>query len=213
LHTIAAISTPNAVGGIAVIRISGSNAFAVAERIFKPFNNKKISDMEGYTCCYGIAHDNNERIDDCILTAFKAPHSYTGEDVVEISCHGGLFISKKILRTALKNGAENAEAGEFTKRAFMNGKLDLTQAEAVMDVIRADGAAQLQLANYAKGGKLGSEMRIVDRTQKNGKSIVVRVQIFCGGSRIGIVQADIGFILIFNCLCGKRDADTKRNKS
>ena len=152
MHTIAAISTPNAVGGIAVIRISGSNAFAVAERIFKPFNNKKISDMEGYTCCYGIAHDNNERIDDCILTVFKAPHSYTGEDVVEISCHGGLFISKKILRTALKNGAENAEAGEFTKRAFMNGKLDLTQAEAVMDIISAKSDMELKIAEELREG-------------------------------------------------------------
>ena len=152
MHTIAAISTPNAVGGIAVIRISGSSAFAVAERIFKPFNNKKISDMEGYTCCYGIAHDNNERIDDCILTAFKAPHSYTGEDVIEISCHGGLFISKKILRTALKNGAENAEAGEFTKRAFMNGKLDLTQAEAVMDIISAKSDMELKIAEELREG-------------------------------------------------------------
>ncbi|MBR0141095.1 MAG: tRNA uridine-5-carboxymethylaminomethyl(34) synthesis GTPase MnmE [Ruminococcus sp.] len=152
MHTIAAISTPNAVGGIAVIRISGSNAFAVAERIFKPFNNKKISDMEGYTCCYGIAHDNNARIDDCILTVFKAPHSYTGEDVVEISCHGGLFISKKILRTALKNGAENAEAGEFTKRAFMNGKLDLTQAEAVMDIISAKSDMELKIAEELREG-------------------------------------------------------------
>ena len=152
MHTIAAISTPNAVGGIAVIRISGSNAFAVAERIFKPFNNKKISDMEGYTCCYGIAHDNNERIDDCILTVFKAPHSYTGENVVEISCHGGLFISKKILRTALRNGAENAEAGEFTKRAFMNGKLDLTQAEAVMGIISAKSDMELKIAEELREG-------------------------------------------------------------
>ena len=152
MHTIAAISTPNAVGGIAVIRISGSNAFGVAERIFKPFNNKKISDMEGYTCCYGIAHDNNERIDDCILTVFKAPHSYTGENVVEISCHGGLFISKKILRTALRNGAENAEAGEFTKRAFMNGKLDLTQAEAVMDIISAKSDMELKIAEELREG-------------------------------------------------------------
>ena len=152
MHTIAAISTPNAVGGIAVIRISGSNAFGVAERIFKPFNNKKISDMEGYTCCYGIAHDNNERIDDCILTVFKAPHSYTGENVVEISCHGGLFISKKILRTALRNGAENAEAGEFTKRAFMNGKLDLTQAEAVMGIISAKSDMELKIAEELREG-------------------------------------------------------------
>lgn len=160
MHTIAAISTPNAVGGIAVIRISGNNATDVAERIFKPFGNQKISDMSGYTCCYGIAHDNGERLDDCILTVFKAPHSYTGEDVVEISCHGGLFISRKILRTALKNGAENAEAGEFTKRAFMNGKLDLTQAEAVMDIISAKSDMELKIAEELREGAAFRKSRI-----------------------------------------------------
>ncbi|MBP3761058.1 MAG: tRNA uridine-5-carboxymethylaminomethyl(34) synthesis GTPase MnmE [Ruminococcus sp.] len=160
MHTIAAISTPNAVGGIAVIRISGNNAISVAERIFKPFGNQKISDMSGYTCCYGIAHDNGERLDDCILTIFKAPHSYTGEDVVEISCHGGLFISRKILRTALKNGAENAEAGEFTKRAFMNGKLDLTQAEAVMDIISAKSDMELKIAEELREGAAFRKSRI-----------------------------------------------------
>ncbi|MBR1592165.1 MAG: tRNA uridine-5-carboxymethylaminomethyl(34) synthesis GTPase MnmE [Ruminococcus sp.] len=151
MHTIAAISTPNAVGGIAMIRISGDNATGVAERIFKPFG-KKLSDMEGYTCCYGIAHDDGRRLDDCILTVFKAPHSYTGEDVVEISCHGGLLVSREILRTALKNGAENAEAGEFTKRAFMNGKLDLTQAEAVMDIISAKSDLELKIAGELREG-------------------------------------------------------------
>ena len=160
MHTIAAISTPNAVGGIAVIRISGNNAISVAERIFKPFGNQKISDMSGYTCCYGIAHDNGERLDDCILTVFKAPHSYTGEDVVEISCHGGLFISRKILRTALKNGTENAEAGEFTKRAFMNGKLDLTQAEAVMDIISAKSDMELKIAEELREGAAFRKSRI-----------------------------------------------------
>ena len=137
MSTIAAISTPNAVGGIAVIRISGDNAIDVAERIFTPFGGKKIADMAGYTCAYGIAHSGGERIDDCILTVFRSPHSYTGEDTVEISCHGGLFVSKKILRAALKNGAVTAEAGEFTKRAYLNGKIDLTQAESVMDIIAA----------------------------------------------------------------------------
>ena len=159
MHTIAAISTPNAVGGIAVIRISGDDALGVAERIFKPFG-KKISDMEGYTCCYGIAHDDGQRLDDCILTVFKAPHSYTGEDVVEISCHGGLFISRKILRTALKNGAENAEAGEFTKRAFMNGKLDLMQAEAVMDIISAKSDMELKIAEELREGAAFKKARI-----------------------------------------------------
>ena len=152
MATIAAISTPNAVGGIAVIRISGDEAIAVAEKIFTPFGGKKVVDMEGYTCAYGIAHDSGQRIDDCILTISKAPHSYTGEDTAEISCHGGLFVSKKILRAALKNGASTAEAGEFTKCAFLNGKLDLTQAEAVMDVIAAKGELELKMAESLREG-------------------------------------------------------------
>ncbi|MCM1131977.1 MAG: tRNA uridine-5-carboxymethylaminomethyl(34) synthesis GTPase MnmE [Ruminococcus flavefaciens] len=153
MSTVAAISTPNAVGGLAVIRISGENALTVAERIFRPFGNgKKPTEMSGYTCAYGIAHDNGEHIDDCILTVFKSPHSYTGEDTAEISCHGGLFVSRKILRLALQNGAEPAEAGEFTKRAFLNGKLDLTQAESVMDVISAKGELELKMSSSLKEG-------------------------------------------------------------
>lgn len=152
MSTIVAISTPNAVGGIAVIRISGENSLDVAEKIFKPAGDKSIKEMSGYTCCYGIAHDNGERLDDCILTVFKAPHSYTGEDVVEISCHGGIYVTRQILRTALKNGAENAGAGEFTKRAYLNGKLNLTQAEAVMDIISAKGERELKMAENLREG-------------------------------------------------------------
>ena len=152
MSTIAAISTPNAVGGIAVIRISGEDAIAVAERIFSPYGGKKVADMAGYTCAYGIAHDSGERLDDCILTVFRAPHSYTGEDVAELSCHGGLYVTRKILRAAFANGAVNAEAGEFTKRAYLNGKLDLTQAEAVMDIISAKGERELKMAESLREG-------------------------------------------------------------
>ncbi|MDE6789913.1 MAG: tRNA uridine-5-carboxymethylaminomethyl(34) synthesis GTPase MnmE [Ruminococcus sp.] len=161
MSTVAAISTPNAVGGIAVIRISGEKALDVAERIFSPFGKfkKKVSEMDGYTCAYGIAHDSGERIDDCILTVFKSPHSYTGEDTAEISCHGGLFVSRKILRAALKSGAVTAEPGEFTKRAFLNGKLDLTQAEAVMDIISAKGELELQMAETLREGAVFKKAR------------------------------------------------------
>ncbi|MCD7891009.1 MAG: tRNA uridine-5-carboxymethylaminomethyl(34) synthesis GTPase MnmE [Ruminococcus sp.] len=152
MSTIAAISTPNAAGGIAVIRISGENAVAVAEKIFKPVGKKTVSEMSGYTCTYGFACDGDERLDDCILTIFKAPHSYTGEDTAEISCHGGLYVSKRILRAALNNGAENAGAGEFTKRAFLNGKIDLTRAEAVMDIISAKGERELKMAENLREG-------------------------------------------------------------
>ena len=152
MSTIAAISTPNAMGGIAVIRISGEGAIEVAEKIFSPFGSKKVSEMEGYTCAYGIAHNGNERLDDCILTVFRAPHSYTGEDIAELSCHGGLYVTRKVLRAALANGAVNAEAGEFTKRAYLNGKLDLTQAEAVMDIISAKGERELKMAESLREG-------------------------------------------------------------
>lgn len=152
LSTIAAVSTPNAVGGIAVIRISGENALGVADRIFTSVSGKKAADMEGYTCAYGYAHDGDERLDDCILTVFRAPHSYTGEDTAEISCHGGIYVTRRVLRAALANGADNALPGEFTKRAFMNGKLDLTQAEAVMDVISAKSERELKLAEELRSG-------------------------------------------------------------
>ena len=152
MSTIAAISTPNAMGGIAVIRISGEDALGVAEKIFSPFGEKKVADMEGYTCAYGIAHDGEEHLDDCILTVFRAPHSYTGEDIAELSCHGGLYVTRKVLRAALANGAVNAEAGEFTKRAYLNGKLDLTQAEAVMDIISAKGERELKMAESLREG-------------------------------------------------------------
>ncbi|MBD5160103.1 MAG: tRNA uridine-5-carboxymethylaminomethyl(34) synthesis GTPase MnmE [Ruminococcus sp.] len=152
MSTITAVSTPDATGGIAVIRISGDDALKVAEKVFVPAGKQVISEMKGYTCCYGTAHDNGERLDDCILTVFRKPHSYTGEDVAEISCHGGIYVTRRILRTILKNGAENAQAGEFTKRAYLNGKLDLTQAEAVMDIISAKGERELRMAENLREG-------------------------------------------------------------
>lgn len=159
MSTIAAISTPNAPGGIAVIRISGEQAIDVAERIFKPFGGKRVSDMAGYSCAYGAAYDGDERLDDCILTVFRAPHSYTGEDTAELSCHGGICITRQILRVILKNGAENAGPGEFTKRAFMNGKIDLTQAEAVMDIISAKGSRELKMAEQLRSGAVFKSMK------------------------------------------------------
>ncbi|MDE5583826.1 MAG: tRNA uridine-5-carboxymethylaminomethyl(34) synthesis GTPase MnmE [Ruminococcus sp.] len=152
MSTVTAISTPNAVGGIAVIRISGEKSLEIAEKVFRPAGHKKVSEMSGYTCAYGIAYDGTERLDDCILTVFRSPHSYTGEDVVEISCHGGLYVTRRILRAVLKNGAENAEAGEFTKRAYLNGKLDLTQAESVMEIISARGERELKMAENLREG-------------------------------------------------------------
>lgn len=152
MSTIAAIATPNAPGGISVIRISGENSLRIADMIFKNFSGVLPSDMQGYTCAYGNIVHNNEIVDDVVLTVFRNPKSYTGEDVVEISCHGGRYITKKILRIIYNCGAVPAQAGEFTKRAFLNGKMSLTQAEAVMDVISSAGERQLRYANALKDG-------------------------------------------------------------
>ena len=161
MSVIAGISTPNAPGGIAVIRISGDSALKIADKVFKAPNGKRAVDMKGYTCAYGHIYDDGQLIDECILTVFKAPHSYTGEDVAEISCHGGLFVTKKILRTILKNGAEPSGAGEFTKRAFINGKLDLTQADAVMDIISAKGDTELKMAENLRKGAVFNKITSV----------------------------------------------------
>ncbi|HAP78629.1 MAG TPA: tRNA uridine-5-carboxymethylaminomethyl(34) synthesis GTPase MnmE [Ruminococcus sp.] len=161
MSVIAGISTPNAPGGIAVIRISGDSALEIADKVFKAPNGTKAVDMKGYTCSYGHVFDNGQLIDECILTVFKAPHSYTGEDVAEISCHGGLFVTKKILRIILENGAEPSGAGEFTKRAFLNGKLDLTQADAVMDIISAKGDTELKMAESLRKGTVFNKITSV----------------------------------------------------
>ncbi len=154
MSTIAAVSTPLAEGGIAVIRISGENALDIAEKVFEPMSKKPVNTMFGYTCAYGKVISANSVIDDGVLTVFRAPKSYTGENIAEISCHGGVFIARKILREILDAGAVPAAAGEFTKRAFLNGKLSLTEAEAVMDVISSNGEQSLRAANAVKDGAL-----------------------------------------------------------
>ncbi len=160
METIAAISTPNAPGGIGVIRISGERALALADSIFVSVGHKVPSRMEGYTCAYGhIKDENGAAVDDVVLTVFRHPHSYTGEDVVEISCHGGIFICQKIVSLLFAKGASPAAPGEFTKRAFLNGKMSLSQAEAVMHTIQAQGEVALREANLARNGRLSMEMR------------------------------------------------------
>lgn len=139
MSTIAAISTPVSSGGISVIRISGEDALLIAGKIFNPITSENVESMAGYTCAYGKVIFNGEEIDDVVLTVFRAPKSYTGENVVEISCHGGIYVTNRILRAIISSGAVPAAPGEFTKRAFLNGKMTLTQAEAVMDIISAQG--------------------------------------------------------------------------
>lgn len=150
--TIAAIATPSGTGGIAVIRMSGAEAIRRAEQIFSPVRGKSPLQMDGYTCSYGYVRQDGEILDDCVLTVFRAPYSYTGEDVVEISCHGGRYLAQKILRTVLCSTVRLAEAGEFTKRAFLNGKLSLTQAEAVADLISASGENAVRCARTLRDG-------------------------------------------------------------
>ena len=154
MSTVCAIATPVAVGGISVVRISGENAAAVAEKVFKPLSEKPISRMRGYTAAYGKIFDDGELLDDGVLLVFRAPHSYTGEDVCEISCHGGIYVTRRVLTACLKAGAEPAGAGEFTKRALLNGKLSLTQAEAVADIISAQGQQLLACSNSQRDGAL-----------------------------------------------------------
>lgn len=162
MSTIAAISTPHAAGGISVIRISGENALSVAEKVFSPVSaDIRPSEMQGYTCAYGNILNGSEVIDNGILTVFRAPKSYTGEDIAEISCHGGIFVTEQVLRVIFSNGAVPAEAGEFTKRAFLNGKMSLTQAEAVMDVISAGGKAELRCASALRDGALFRRIKAV----------------------------------------------------
>lgn len=152
--TIAAISTAQGEGGVGVIRISGSDSAIIADRVFKNINSKKLVDMKGYTAAYGKIIYNNEELDEAVALVFKAPHSYTGEDVVELSCHGGVYITKQVLRAVLDAGAVPAEAGEFTKRAFLNGKIDLTEAEAVIDIITAKSRSAARSAMCVKEGAL-----------------------------------------------------------
>ena len=159
--TIAAISTPTAVGGISLIRISGDCALAIAEKLFVPFGKTPVSEMAGHSCAYGRIVYDGETLDDVLLTVFRAPSSYTGEDTAEISCHGGLYVTKKVLRAAIALGAEPAAAGEFTKRAFLNGKLSLTQAEAVADIISAEGDSALKSANMMREGALFRDVKSV----------------------------------------------------
>lgn len=155
--TIAAIATPYGVGGIGVIRLSGPEAIRVAERMVRLSHGRQLSEMEGYTCAYGRVFDGDGEIDEAVLTLFRAPRSYTGEDVVEIAAHGGIYLLERILRACCLKGARPAQAGEFTRRAFLNGKLDLTQAEAVADLISARGRQAARAALTARDGALYRE--------------------------------------------------------
>lgn len=143
--TIAAISTAMSASGIGIVRISGEDAMNVIARIYRSKNGRKnIKEVKTHTIHYGYIYDGDETVDEVLVMVMRGPKTYTGEDTVEIDCHGGVYAMKRVLETVLKNGAQVAEPGEFTKRAFLNGRLDLSQAEAVMDVIQAKSEVALK---------------------------------------------------------------------
>lgn len=150
--TIAAIATATAPAGIGAIRISGPEAAQVADRVFSAVNGVSLAELSGYRAAFGKVSDADGLIDEAVALRFVAPHSYTGEDVVELFCHGGTYLLRRALRAVLANGARMANAGEFTRRAFENGKLDLTAAESVMDLIGAESQQAHQAALSAKNG-------------------------------------------------------------
>lgn len=157
--TIAAIATPPGQGGIAVVRLSGPDSYRVAEQVFRPADSRKrVADAKGYTALYGQFADGEELFDDGIALFYRAPRSYTGEDVVELSCHGGSAVARRLVEACLAAGAVPAGPGEYTRRAMLNGKMSLTQAEAVMDLISAGGRQGAALANAAKEGALARKI-------------------------------------------------------
>lgn len=156
--TIAAISTPLGSGGIGIVRISGETATEIADKVFKNPKGKKISELEGYSALFGHVYNGKEVIDEAVATRFSAPHSYTGEDVCELSCHGGVYVTQAVLRAVLDAGATLAAPGEFTKRSFLNGKMDLAEAESVMGLISARSGEELKLHLAAKSGRVSAEI-------------------------------------------------------
>ena len=160
-NVIAAISTPPGKGGVAVIRMSGSGSFEIAEKVFLPSSQKKIADYPARTQIYGYIILNEERIDDGMLTFFPAPHSYTGEDTVEISCHGGILITRTVLEAIFAAGAAPAEPGEFTRRAFISGKLSLSEAEAIGTLLEATNREQIRLSASPARKKLNEAVNSI----------------------------------------------------
>ena len=159
--TIAAIATAMSSSGIGIIRISGDAAVQIVDRIFFMKNGKKLSDMPTHTIHYGHIKDEDEVIDEVMVVLMRAPKSYTKEDTVEIDCHGGVYVMKRVLETVIKYGARPAEPGEFTKRAFLNGRIDLAQAESVIDIIYAKNEFALKSSERQLSGSLSSAVKTV----------------------------------------------------
>ena len=172
--TIVSISTAPGIGGIGIIRMSGNETFEILNKIFKPKKEQKIEEIKGYTMKYGEIIDNNQIIDEVLVSYFKAPKSYTTENMCEINSHGGSIIVKKILEICLKNGADMAEPGEFTKRAFLNGRIDLAQAESVIDLINAKSDREAKSGIKQLEGALSKEIKDIKQEIMN---VLVNIEV------------------------------------
>lgn len=170
--TICALSTPQGMGAIAMIRLSGPESFSIFEKTFTPFGKKPVSEARGYTLHFGKIMDGSQTVDEVMAGIFRAPHSYTGEDVIEISCHGSVYIQEQILKLLLKNGCRLADPGEYTMRAFVNGKMDLSQAEAVADLIESESKAAHQVAMQQMRGGFSHEIKELREELINFASLI-----------------------------------------
>ncbi|QIE58295.1 tRNA uridine-5-carboxymethylaminomethyl(34) synthesis GTPase MnmE [Rasiella rasia] len=170
--TIVALATPSGAGAIAIIRLSGDNAIIIASEIFTSISGKKLSEQKTHTIHLGHIKDGTRVLDEVLMSVFKNPNSYTGEDVVEISCHGSAFIQQEIIQLCLRKGCRMAQAGEFTLRAFLNAKMDLSQAEAVADLIASDSEAAHQLAIQQMRGGFSNEIKQLREELLNFASLI-----------------------------------------
>src|SRR5690554_7272490 len=183
--TICAISTAQGMGAIAVIRLAGPQAFAICDQIFLPARKgKKIAEQAGNTVHFGRINDGEKDLDEVLLTVFKAPHSFTGDDVVEIACHGAPYIQQQLLQLLTQQGARLAQPGEFTQRAFLNGKMDLSQAEAVADLIAARSEAARRVALQQMRGGFSSALlqlreRLLWRSEEHTSELQSRPHLVC----------------------------------
>ncbi|MBK0368707.1 tRNA uridine-5-carboxymethylaminomethyl(34) synthesis GTPase MnmE [Flavobacterium agrisoli] len=170
--SIVALATPSGAGAIAIIRISGSEAIQIGNSVFKSIKNKDLTKQKTHTLHLGHIVDNEKALDEVLVSLFKGPNSYTGEDTIEISCHGSTYIQQQIIQLLLRNGCRMADAGEFTLRAFLNGKLDLSQAEAVADLINSDNEASHQIAMQQMRGGFSNEIAKLREELLNFASLI-----------------------------------------
>ncbi|MBC8756379.1 tRNA uridine-5-carboxymethylaminomethyl(34) synthesis GTPase MnmE [Kordia sp. YSTF-M3] len=170
--TIVALATPSGAGAISVIRVSGKEAITICEPLFKSIRNKKLTKLKSHTIHLGHIIDGDRYLDEVLVSLFKGPHSYTGENTIEISCHGSVYIQQQIIQLLLRSGCRNANAGEFTLRSFLNGKLDLSQAEAVADLIASDSEASHQLAMQQMRGGFSNEIKNLREELLNFASLI-----------------------------------------